>query len=123
VALTPPIEDLELQTLRALEGTGKHSQRELATALGLSLGKTNFLMRALLRRGWVKVNAFRSADNKRRYLYLLTPSGVAEKSRRVVSFLRIKEAEYHALQAEIESLRREAQLSSAAIRSRFDGQT
>lgn len=105
---TPPTgEDYELETLRIVDKAGTSSQRELAEALGVSLGKSNFLIRALLERGWVKVRTFKSSDNKRRYLYYLTPTGVAEKSRRTRAFLQRKEVEYFELRTQIEALRQE----------------
>ncbi len=98
-------DDIELATLVAVNDQETRSQRELAAALGVSLGKSNFLIRALLERGWIKVKTFKSSDNKSRYLYLLTPSGVAEKTRRTHAFLKKKEAEYDALKRQIEALR------------------
>jgi EPS-associated MarR family transcriptional regulator len=106
---TPNSNDPVLEAMRAVEANRAHSQRELAAALGVSLGKSNYLMKALLERGWVKVKDFRHSHNKQRYLYYLTPTGIAEKSRRTRDFLIRKEAEYFALVAEIDSLRQELQ--------------
>jgi len=83
------------------------SQRQLAVQLGISLGKTNFLIRSLLEKGLIKAGNFRRAKNKFEYLYLLTPKGVGEKIRLTRAFLVRKEAEYEALQAEILELRRQ----------------
>ena len=71
-------DELRLQLLRILSEHPDVSQRELAHALGLSLGKTNYCLRALIARGWVKVNNFRSSDNKRAYAYVLTASGLQD---------------------------------------------
>jgi MarR family transcriptional regulator, temperature-dependent positive regulator of motility len=105
-------EDIELATLRAVDEKQASSQRELAAALGVSLGKSNFLIRAVLSRGWVKVKKFKSSDNKSRYLYLLTPSGVVEKTRRTKAFLQLKQVEYDALKHQIEALKHELDGSS-----------
>ena len=79
----------------------------LARALGVSLGKTHYLLKALLDKGLVKVNNFRRSDNKLAYAYLLTPSGIAAKLDLTRAFLRLKEDEYRAVREEIERLRRE----------------
>ncbi|MFY9260269.1 MAG: MarR family EPS-associated transcriptional regulator [Gallionella sp.] len=87
------------------------SQRDLAKQLGLSLGKVNFCLNALIRKGCVKVNNFRGSDNKRAYSYLLTPQGVEEKARMTVLFLQCKVAEYERLRMEIAALEYEAQFN------------
>jgi EPS-associated MarR family transcriptional regulator len=102
-----PQEELELATMRLVAGEPAASQRQLASRLGISVGKTNFLLRALLDKGLVKVENFRRSDHKIGYLYLLTPSGVAEKARLTRAFLARKEAEYASLQAQIAALRAE----------------
>lgn len=84
------------------------TQREIADALGISLGGVNYCLRALANKGMVKIQNFRNSKNKAGYLYLLTPEGVAEKIALTEAFLRRKMAEYEALRAEIESLRGEA---------------
>jgi EPS-associated MarR family transcriptional regulator len=84
------------------------SQRHLAEQLGVSVGKVNYCLKALIDRGLVKANNFRNSQNKRAYLYVLTPKGVSEKSRNAVQFLQRKTAEYEALRREIDRLRREA---------------
>lgn len=83
------------------------SQREMAEALGVSLGKTHYLLKAMIKKGLVKVENFRRHDQKSAYLYKLTPSGLAAKVEIAHAFLRRKEAEYEALQAEIMALRLE----------------
>jgi len=84
------------------------SQRELASELGLSLGKTNYCLKAVTARGLVKVDNFRRSDNKRAYAYMLTPLGVEEKSRMTLAFLHYKMEEYERLHREIEELKIEA---------------
>lgn len=73
----------------------------------MSLGKTNYCLRALIERGWVKANNFRNSENKAAYLYLLTPKGADEKGRATIRFLRARLAEHAALQQEILRLREE----------------
>ena len=90
------------------------TQRELAAAMGVSLGKVNYCLKALVDKGLVKMGNFRSNPNKGAYAYLLTPEGVQEKARVTVRFLHRKMAEYDALQKEIAALRREVDGQSAA---------
>jgi EPS-associated MarR family transcriptional regulator len=79
----------------------------LAGELGVSVGKINYCLKALIDRGLVKANNFRNSQNKRAYLYVLTPKGIAEKSRNTVRFLQRKTTEYEELRKEISRLRRE----------------
>lgn len=102
-----PREAAHYRVLRLIEDQPEISQRELARALGVSLGKTHYLMKALLEKGLVKANNFRRSDNKLAYAYLLTPSGIAAKLELTRAFLRLKEDEYQAARDEIERLRRE----------------
>jgi EPS-associated MarR family transcriptional regulator len=95
--------------LKTLEDNPGLSQRDLAKRLGVSLGKVNFCLNALIEKGCLKVNNFRNSDNKLAYAYLLTPKGVEQKARMTVEFLQAKVQEYERLRAEIEELRREAQ--------------
>ena len=105
---TPSVhEDVQLRVLRLLQQQPDLNQRELATALGVSLGKANYLLRALLARGLVKARNFRHSDNKLGYAYLLTPSGIAHKTTLMHRYLERKSAEYDALRMELEVLRRE----------------
>lgn len=94
--------------LKTLEDNPSLSQRDLAKRLGISLGKVNFCINALLEKGCLKVNNFRNSDNKLAYAYLLTPKGVEQKARMTVEFLQIKMHEYERLRAEIADLQREA---------------
>jgi EPS-associated MarR family transcriptional regulator len=103
----PPDEGLELAAMRVVADSPTASQRSLALALGISLGKTNFLLRELLKKGLVKAENFRRSDNKLAYLYLLTPSGVMAKARLTQVYLQRKEVEYQRLQQEIAVLRSE----------------
>ncbi len=95
--------------LKTLEENPGLSQRDLAKKLGVSLGKVNFCLKALVDKGSVKINNFRNSDNKLAYAYLLTPSGIEQKARMTVQFLQMKVQEYERLKKEIEELRREAE--------------
>ena len=105
----PVNDELRLQLLRILSEHPDVSQRELAHALGLSLGKTNYCLRALIARGWVKMNNFRNNQNKLAYAYVLTPSGMRAKATVTADFLRRKQLEYARLEREIAELRKEVQ--------------
>jgi len=95
--------------LKTLEENPGLSQRDLAKRLGVSLGKINFCLNALVEKGSLKINNFRNSDNKLAYAYLLTPSGVEQKARMTVQFLKYKVQEYERLRAEIAELQREAE--------------
>ena len=84
------------------------NQREISMALGLSLGKVNYCLRALIDKGLVKATNFRNNPNKRAYAYYLTPQGIEEKARVTIRFLRRKLQEHRELEAEIEQLRIDA---------------
>ena len=102
--------------LRALESNPELSQRQLAAQLGVSLGGVNYAMKALVERGFVKVNNFSRSDNKAAYLYVLTPSGIAEKASVAAALLGRKLKEYEVLMSEIDALRSEvAQGESAEL--------
>ena len=100
-------DETRYRLLRLLERRPEVSQRELAGELGISLGKVNYCLRALLAKGYVKAVNFKNSRRKRAYLYQLTPAGVSAKSRAAGAFLRAKRAEYERLAAEIEALREE----------------
>jgi len=100
-------EEIDLELLRQLESHPHLNQRGLAERVGLSLGKANYCLRALVRKGLVKMRNFRRSDNKLAYAYLLTPRGMQEKARLTVAFLKIKEQDYERLQNEIAYLKAE----------------
>lgn len=100
-------EEIQFEVLRRLHQTPQISQRALAKDLGVGLGTINFCFQALIQKGLVKMQDFSKSKNKLRYAYLLTPAGVAEKSKMTAEFLKRKVAEYEALRAEIETLRAE----------------
>jgi EPS-associated MarR family transcriptional regulator len=96
-----------LSVLRLLAARPHLSQREVASSVGVSLGKANYCMRALIAKGFVKAENYRKSSNKLAYLYLLTPAGVAAKAELTRQFLALKVKEYEALRLEIEGLERE----------------
>jgi EPS-associated MarR family transcriptional regulator len=100
-------EELSYKVIKLIEHDAEISQRELSKELGVSLGKVNYCLRALIDKGWVKAKNFKNSQNKMAYRYLLTPHGVQEKTALTVSFLRRKLMEHEELQREIESLRSE----------------
>lgn len=99
------INDPQLQIMRILQANPNISQRQLAKELGISLGRTNFHLQALAKKGWMKMDRFCKSNNKTAYLYQLTPKGLAEKAAITLNFLRRKEIEYQELTNEIEQLR------------------
>jgi len=101
-----PDETIHFRLLQSLTKSPHQNQRALAGAMGISLGKLNFCLRALIDKGWVKVDNFRRNPDKRQYSYLLTPAGVEAKARLTVRFLRRKMAEYEELEKEIEELKK-----------------
>ena len=100
-------QEIHLKLLRYLEANPQVSQRELAEHLGVSLGKANYCLGALVDTGLVKARNFKNNANKRAYLYLLTPKGIKEKAQISLRFLQRKIEEHEALHAEIEELRNE----------------
>jgi len=101
-------EEVRYKLLKLLEPNPKLSQREVAQHLGISLGKANYCLKALIDKGWVKAANFKNSKNKAAYMYLLTPRGIEEKSRVTAQFLQIKMREYEALKDEIDQIRVEA---------------
>lgn len=100
-------EDTDFRVLRLLEDNPNMSQRDMAKALGLSLGGVNYCLNALMDKGWVKMRNFQNNPNKREYAYLLTPKGLKEKAGLTARFLKRKMKEYEELKREIEGLKRE----------------
>lgn len=103
--------ELHYRLLKVLESDPGISQRELAGRLGISLGKVNYCLQALIGKGWLKVRNFANSERKRAYTYYLTKKGLQQKARVTVEFIRWKMTEFEALQSEIEALYREHRLS------------
>ena len=99
--------DAEYLILKQLEDNTYLTQREISKELGVSLGKTNYVINALIDKGLLKLNNFKRSDNKLGYSYLLTPQGITEKTILAQKFLKRKSDEYNRLKEEIEKLRNE----------------
>lgn len=97
-------EDTHFRVLSLLEQNPDMSQRDLAKALGVSLGGINYSLKALIERGMVKAQNFKKSETKLAYAYVLTPQGIAEKTKLTARFLKRKMEEYEALKTEIDSL-------------------
>lgn len=108
----PTAHSQQLELMRLLDEQPAASQREISSRLGLSLGKANYLVRALLDKGLVKMQNFRRSDNKMAYAYQLTPRGVAERVRLTRAFLARKELEFELLRTEIQSLQNQVKADS-----------
>ena len=91
----------EFEILRKIDKKPKSTQRELANELGFSLGKLNYCLRALKQKGLVKIENFRKNPNKFAYIYVLTPEGLAKKTKLTIGFMKRKMKEYEDLQKEI----------------------
>ena len=101
--------DIHLDLLRKLESNPESTQRELSREMGVSLGKVNYCMKKLTEKGLVKLTNFSRSSNKFGYAYLLTPSGIEEKSRLTFSFLKRKLIDYEILKKEINALKLESE--------------
>ena len=99
--------DTEYTLLKILKDNPEMTQRQLSKELGLSLGKTNYVLHALIDKGLMKLSNFKRSDNKVGYLYILTPEGVEEKSKLAKNFLERKSDQYYRLKKEIEILENE----------------
>ena len=101
--------EVHFKLMKLLEANPAMSQRDAARQLGISLGKVNYCLRALVVKGWIKASRFTNSRNKAAYMYLLTPRGIDAKMRLTLEFLRIKLREYETLRDEIEQIRRDAE--------------
>ena len=99
--------DAEYLILKKFQDNPYLTQRELSKELGVSLGKTNYVINALIDKGWLKLKNFKRSDNKLGYSYLLTTQGITEKAILAQKFLKKKSDEYNRLKDEIENLRNE----------------
>jgi EPS-associated MarR family transcriptional regulator len=111
--------NVHYKLMRLLEANPQMSQRDAARELGVSLGKINYCLRALVKKGWVKAASFKNSNNKAAYMYLLTPRGVEEKASLTVQFLQAKMDEYEALRLEIQQMQREADAARGATARRL----
>ena len=99
-----PNQQSKYQLLKSLEQDANLTQRQLSKELGISLGKVNYCLQSLIQIGLVKVNNFKNSKHKIQYSYLLTPKGVAEKTKLTISFLKVRTKEYEELKKEVEKL-------------------
>ncbi|AYV57205.1 MarR family EPS-associated transcriptional regulator [Leptospira kmetyi] len=98
---------LRHKLLRILEENPEVNQREISEILGISLGKVNYCLKALMDKGWIKAKNFKNSKNKLAYAYFLTPMGIEEKARITVRYLKVKMQEYEQIKKEIEELKKE----------------
>ncbi len=115
-------DEMRYKLMRLLQANPRMSQRELAREFGISLGRVNYCLKALMDRGWIKATHFRNSKNKAAYMYLLTPRGIEAKTALTVRFLKAKMLEYENLRAEIEEVRREVGASGNAVHPAEGGQ-
>ena len=102
-------DELRYKLMRLLQANPGMSQRDTARHLGISLGKANYCLRALVRAGLVKASRFKNSRNKAAYMYLLTPRGIEAKAGVTLRFLHLRLQEYEELRTEIEQIRRDAE--------------
>jgi EPS-associated MarR family transcriptional regulator len=105
-------DEVRYKLLRLLESNPEMSQRDVARALGISLGKVNYCVKSLVAKGWIKAVNFKNSKRKAAYIYFLTPRGIEEKAGVTARFLQWKVREYEELKAEIERMREEVSNSS-----------
>ena len=102
-------ESIKYKILKNIADNPQITQRQIARELDISLGKANYCLQALIEKGFVKVENFRRSNNKKGYLYKLTPTGLDEKAQVAVRFLKMKMQEYEEVKTEIEQLRKETE--------------
>ncbi len=105
-------EDVRFRVLRLLQENPEMSQRDIAVAVGISVGGVHYCLNALIEKGMVKLGNFSASQDKRRYAYILTPTGLSEKAALTSRFLKRKMEEYGALKEEIEALQTEMELGA-----------
>ena len=113
-----PNDEIQLSVLRLLEQNPQLTQRQLSAELGVSLGKTHYIVKSLIDVGLIKLDNFQRSNNKLGYAYLLTPKGIAEKASITVRFLARKQDEYKRLEREIEALKSEVDAEINRARTR-----
>ena len=98
---------IKYQLLKSLEKDANLTQRQLSKELGISLGKVNYCIQSLIQKGFVKIYNFKNSKHKIQYSYLLTPTGIEEKTKLTIKFLKTKTKEYEVLKKEVEKLKNE----------------
>ena len=104
---TPFEQEIRYRLLKVLSNNPRLSQRDMAKKMGISLGKVNYCLSELAKRGFIKINRFKSSRDKRLYIYLLTPTGVEEKAKLTLDFLKRKIVEYGEIKQQIQDLAEE----------------
>ena len=99
-----PSKQNKYQLLKSLEQDANLTQRQLSKELGISLGKVNYSLQSLIQKGFVKIDNFKNSKHKIQYSYLLTPTGIEEKTKLTIEFLKTKTQEYEELKKEVEKL-------------------
>jgi EPS-associated MarR family transcriptional regulator len=113
-------EDTYFSMMRILQENPDLTQRQLAEKLGVSVGGLNYGLKALIDKGWVKMQNFQASKNKFKHIYLLTPQGVVEKLFLTNRFLELKRQEYEALIVEIDSLKQEVKEKETSATKKLD---
>jgi EPS-associated MarR family transcriptional regulator len=98
------------QLLKSIEQNSNQTQRQLSEELGISLGKVNYCLKSLIQKGFIKINNFKNSKHKLQYSYLLTPTGIEEKTKLTIEFLKVKTKEYEALKEELERIKNEKKI-------------
>ena len=93
------------ELLKSLEQDANLTQRELSEELGISLGNVNYCLKSLIQKGFIKINNFKNSKHKLQYSYLLTPTGIEEKTKLTIEFLKVKTKEYEVLKEEVERIK------------------
>jgi EPS-associated MarR family transcriptional regulator len=109
------VDEHQFKTLCELAVDSTLSQRDLSRKMGISLGRINYLISALIDKGFIKAKRFRNSKKKLGYMYILTPAGVNEKFRQTNAFIKLKTLEYEELRHEIEILKREDELMRRTV--------
>jgi EPS-associated MarR family transcriptional regulator len=105
-------DEISYKLFKLIEEDPDISQRELAKEMGISVGKTNYCLKALMDKGWLKARNFKNSNNKIAYAYVFTPKGLREKAKITARFLKRKVREYEILKSEIEQLQQEVSENS-----------
>ena len=110
-------DEIRHKIFKAIEENPEINQRMLSSQLGVSLGKTNYCLHALMEKGWVKIQNFKNSQNKLAYVYILTPSGIEEKTKLTVRYLKSKMKEYEILKQEIEELSKQVEGTETFVKT------
>ena len=113
-------QEIRYRLLKVLSQNARLTQREMAREMGISLGKVNYCLSELARKGFIKINRFKDSHNKSQYLYHLTPRGLEAKAGLTISFLKRKMLEYNEIKRQIKELAREAKDQGLVDDSRDD---